>query len=584
MEQISFHGGRRRLILLTFFLVVVLLMWRTVQLQVFNKDFLQRQGDARSVRVVTVPAHRGIILDRYGSPLAVSTPVDSVWANPREVSASPDQWRRLSRALRIPERQLRRRIQEHSQREFVYLKRHIPPSLGREIAGFGLPGVSLLREYRRYYPTGEIAAHVLGFTNIDDRGQEGIELAFDEWLRGVPGKKRVIKDRLGRVVEDVANISMPVAGRTLNLSLDRRLQYLAYRALKAAVLKQNATAGSVVVVDARTGEILAMVNQPSFNPNRHRKGHGGRFRNRAVTDLLEPGSTIKPFTIAAALESGQFSPDTMLDTTPGVMRVGRYTVRDTHNHGLIDLTTVIQKSSNIGAAKVALALPSDVLWNMYRGVGFGSSSGSEFPGEALGHLAEPWRWHRIEQATLAFGYGISVTSLQLARAYMVLANDGILKPVTFEHLDKRPAGKRVMSAKTARTVCAMLEKVVDRDGTGELARVPGYRVAGKTGTVHKTGASGYLEDHYFSVFAGMAPMSDPRLIVTVVIDDPQNGHYYAGQVAAPVFAEIMQGTLRLLDVMPDALQPDPSDGESNKRAQLKIEPLAGLRTNTGDVL
>ena len=547
---------RRLFVLLLFACVMLLLMWRAVQLQVLNRDFLQQQGDARSVRIVTDPAHRGMITDRYDNPLAISTPVDSVWADPRDFSATAEQWRQLAHLLKLPEKALKRRLLNHRQREFIYLKRHVRPLLARKVISLGLPGLSLLREYRRYYPAGEIAAHVVGFTNVDDTGQEGMELAFDDWLRGTPGKKRVIKDRLGNIVESIANINMPIAGHPLRLSMDRRLQYLAYRALKAAVLKHGAVSGSALIIDARSGEVLAMVNQPSFNPNRGKKRRGGWYRNRAVTDLLEPGSTIKPFTIAAALEGGQFHPHTMIDTTPGIMRVGRYTVRDVHNYGLIDLTTVIQKSSNVGASKVALSLPAAQLSKMFSEVGFGTSTGSEFPGEAFGRLRDPTRWHKIEQATLAFGYGLAVTPLQLARAYMILANEGIKKPVTFRYMTEAVAGERVMSAETAQAVCTMLEKVVSKNGTGHRARVPGYRVGGKTGTIRKSGVGGYLEDRYLAVFAGMAPMSHPRLVVVVVVDEPRHGKYYGGQVAAPVFAEIMQGALRLLDVTPDDLRSD----------------------------
>ncbi|KAF0191590.1 MAG: cell division protein FtsI (penicillin-binding protein 3) [Gammaproteobacteria bacterium] len=549
----NISAARPRFVLAIFVLVMAALMWRVVDLQLLSKSFLQQQGDARYLRVVTVPASRGTITDRYGEPLAVSTPVDSVWANPRELMAARDRWKELARGLDIPYKRFEALVERHQQREFVYLRRRVHPGLAGKVMALQIPGVSLQREFRRYYPAGEVTAHVLGFTNVDDAGQEGLELAYDHWLLGEPGTKRVIKDRLGRIVENVENIRAPVHGRNLMLSIDRRLQYLAYRELKAAVRKHKAKSGSVVVLDARTGEVLAMANQPAYNPNNRGSLRGDYYRNRAVTDVFEPGSTIKPFTIGVALASGKYSASTVLNTSPGYMRVGRNTIRDIHNYGSIDVTTVIQKSSNVGTSKIALSLEPEKLWEMFSGVGFGVATGTGFPGEASGVLPGHWRWHSIDQATIAFGYGLSVTPLQLARAYMVLAADGELRPVTFEYQPTVSEGIPVMTPEVARQVRTMLETVVNDGGTGQLARVAGYRTAGKTGTVRKSGVSGYQEDRYTSMFAGMVPATNPRLVMVVTIDEPSAGDYYGGVIAAPVFASVMAGALRLLDSAPDDL-------------------------------
>ena len=545
------HPARPALILAGLAAVAGVLCWRALDLQVLDRAFLKAQGDARHMRVVRIAAHRGMITDRNGQPLAISTPVDSVWANPRELEADPAQWRRLAALLEMDPAQLRQRVARRAGREFVYLKRHVNPDRAQEVMALGIPGVSLQREYRRYYPAGEVAAHVVGFTNVDDQGQEGIELAYEKWLQGRPGSKRVLRDRLGHIVEDVESIRESVPGRDLRLSLDLRLQYLAYRELKTAVHLHRARAASAVVLDARSGEILAMVNQPSYNPNDRRHLRSDRFRNRAVTDVFEPGSTVKPFTIAAALEAGRFRPDSRIDTAPGYFRVGRNTIRDAANYGTIDLATVIQKSSNVGAGKIALALAPEQLWGMFSRVGFGALTGSGFPGEAGGVLGDYWRWHDIDRATLAFGYGVSVTALQLAQAYGVLADGGRLHEASFVPLTEAPETRQAMQPATARRVLAMMEKVVNRHGTGYLARVNGYRVAGKTGTVQKTGRDGYSDERYLALFAGVAPASDPRLVMVVVIDEPGDGEYYGGRVAAPVFARVMTGALRLLGIPPD---------------------------------
>ena len=539
--------------------VTLLLMGRAVDLHVLNKDFLQQQGDARYLRVVPVPAHRGMITDRYGEPLAISTPVASVWANPQELQLHPEQWGVLATVLQLDVKDIAEQIKQRHDKEFVYLKRHVTPDVVQRLQALNIPGVDFLGEYRRYYPAAEVTAHLLGFTNIDDQGQEGLELAFDDVLKGTPGANRVIKDRLGRVVETVERVSEPSPGHDVVLSIDRRIQYLAYRELKAAVVNHQASSGSAVVMDAKTGEVLAMVNQPAFNPNNRKEVQGmDSVRNRALTDVFEPGSTIKPFTVAAVLEAGIYKPNTLIDTSPGIFRVGSKIIHDVHNYGQIDVATVIQKSSNVGASKLALSIQPRQLWDVLAGVGFGFGSGSGFPGESPGNLSDYSGWHKIENATMSFGYGLSVTALQLARAYAVFANDGYLPPVsllrTVHGVEKNAqTSQRIFSARTAREVKAMLEMVVQDGGTGTKAQVPGYRIAGKTGTVKKIGANGYEDGAYISVFAGMAPASNPRLVMVVMIDDPQSKEYYGGLVAAPVFSKVMAGTLRLLDVPPDDL-------------------------------
>lgn len=525
--------------------------WRALDLQVMDRDFLQDQGDARHLRVHTISAHRGMITDRHGEPLAISTPVDSVWVNPRELQAAQDQWPLLARTLGMSERELEQRLRERADKGFMYLKRHIDPDLAARVTALGIPGVFLQREYRRYYPEGEVAAHVVGITDIDDVGREGMELAWDHYLRGKPGSKWVLRDRFGRVVEDVAAIEEAVPGRDLALSIDRRLQYLAYRELKAAVHEHRAESASAVILDVRTGEVLAMVNQPSYNPNNRASIRPGSTRNRAVTDVFEPGSTVKPFTVAAALEEGLYRPDSTIDTRPGQFRVGRSMVRDASNYGVIDLTTVIQKSSNVGAVKVALSMPAQRLWSLYSAVGFGSPAGAGFPGEVAGTLPHYSRWREVEHATMSFGYGLSVTPLQLALAYTVLGDEGRLKPVSFVPADRPAEVRRVLQPRTAREVLAMMETVVSSRGTGAMAQVSGYRVAGKTGTVQMAGEHGYDSGDYVAMFAGVAPASDPRLAMVVVVTRPRGEEYYGGQVAAPVFSRVMSGALRMLGIAPD---------------------------------
>lgn len=553
IKQSPVYTIRRWLLLGLYMFGMSVLIWRALDLQILNQEFLQEHGDARALRVVDIPAHRGMIIDRNGEPLAISTPVNSIWATPRKVLMSEMDLSPLAGYLDLSVDELNILLKDRVGREFVYLKRHIDPVQAEKVMDLNIPGVSLQQEFRRYYPLGEVTAHIIGFTNIDDIGQEGLELAYDEWLRGTIGSKRVLKDRLGRIVENIESIKTPKPGKTLELSIDRRIQYLAYRELKSAVNLHHARAGSLVMLDAKTGEIMAMVGQPSYNPNNRTDLRSEYFRNRAVTDVFEPGSTLKPFTIAAALGSGNYSPVTTIDTRPGYIKVGDHVIRDIHNYGVIDVATVIKKSSNVGATKIALSLEPSKLWDIFSSVGLGQTTGSGFPGETAGHLNAYNNWSEVELATISFGYGLSVTALQLAQAYMVLATGGTMLPLSFHKITEPVAGRRVISMEIAGQIRAMLEAVVQKEGTGQQAAVTGYRVAGKTGTVHKSVAGGYSEDRYLSLFAGIAPAADPRLVMVVVIDEPQGDQYYGGQVAAPVFSRVMSGALRLLDVPPDDL-------------------------------
>jgi len=545
--------GRVTVVGIFFALVASSLLARAVQLQVLNKDFLNQQADTRHLRTEKISAHRGTITDRNGEPLAMSTPVDSIWANPKELAPAVDSVPKLARILGIEPQQLMRRITRSMDKEFLYLKRHVSPEQAQEVLAINLPGVNVQREYRRYYPAGEVAGHLVGFTDIDDEGQEGLELAFNHWLAGESGAKRVLKDRLGRSVENVESIRPPHHGKDLRTSIDLRIQYLAYRTLKAAIQSYSAESGSVVMLDIHTGEVLAIVNQPTYNPNDRSQYSAERYRNRAITDIFEPGSSVKPLIVAAALESGQYHPSSIVDTAPGFVVVGPKRIEDSRNLGRISLTTVLARSSNVGVTKLAMSLEPDQLWSTMTQFGFGSLTSSGFPGESAGLLTHYDHWRPISQATLAYGYGVSVTPLQLAQAYSVLGSDGFLKPVSLVALDSPSAGDQILSTESAAAVRRMLEEVVRPGGTGTKAAVTGYRIAGKTGTAWKFSAGGYSEDKYISIFAGLAPASDPRLAVVVVIDEPNGKLYYGSDVAAPVFADIMSESLRLLAVPPDAL-------------------------------
>lgn len=545
--------GRVSLVVAFFVLAAASLLARAVQLQVLNKDFLNEQADTRHLRTEKISAHRGSITDRNGEPLAISTPVDSVWANPKELASAVDRVPELARSLKVDPELLMRRITRSMDRNFLYLKRHINPEQAARVIALELPGVNVLREYRRYYPAGEVVGHLVGFTSVDDDGQEGLELAFNHWLSGESGSKRVLKDRLGRSVENVASIRPPRHGKDLRASIDLRLQYLAYRTLKGAIQQHKAESGSIVILDVKTGEVLAMVNQPTYNPNDRAQFSAERYRNRAITDIFEPGSSIKPLVVAAALESGRYRPDSMVDTSPGYVVVGPKKIEDPRDLGRISLTTVLVRSSNVAATKVAMSLAPDQLWNTMTRFGLGSLTSSGFPGESAGLLTHYNDWRQISQATLGYGYGVSVTPLQLAQAYSALGSDGELRPVSLVRLEKPGKGDSILSPDTAAAVRSMMEAVVQPGGTGAEAGVSGYRIAGKTGTSWKFAAGGYSEDKYFSVFAGLAPASDPRLATVVVIDEPTGDLYYGGEVAAPVFADVMTESLRLLAVPPDAL-------------------------------
>jgi cell division protein FtsI (penicillin-binding protein 3) len=553
MERASRSGYPWRTALVLGFFVVALgaVTLRALYLQVFNAEYLQSQGTQRHSRVLKDNSHRGMILDRSGAPLAISTPVDSIWAHPAMLAEAPKRWPELARLIELTPRELARLIEKHENREFMYLKRHVAPELAERVMALDIAGVALQREYRRYYPLGPVAAHIVGFTNVDDQGQEGVELAYDSWLRAVPGQKRVLKDLHGNSVELVESVVLAEPGKDLTLSIDRRLQYLAYRELKAAVEQHHARAGSAVVLDARSGEVLALVNEPDFNPNHRGNLRSQVFRNRAVTDLFEPGSTLKPFTAALALETGRFHARSVIDTSPGTFTIGPKTIRDVHAYGALTVAGVIEKSSNVGAAKIALALDKKRMWEFLRQLGFGQETGVRLPAEANGLLNAPSRWVPIDQATIAYGYGVSVTPLQLARAYAVLANGGVVTPVSLLKSESVVTGARVLSDATTRELRGMLELAVGAQGTGAAAQVPDYRVAGKTGTVRKLVNGGYGEERYVGWFAGFAPASDPRLVMVVAIDEPR-GVYFGGQVAAPVFGRVMAGALRLLDVAPDA--------------------------------
>lgn len=551
---IAYHG-RRRFALALVFAVSGVMMWRAVDLQLTDHEILKDRGDATHLRVVEIQANRGMITDRLGQPLAITTPISSVWAVPKQLWRQQSRWSDLANLLGTNPDHLRTLIEPRINREFIYLKRHVTPKVAAQAIALNVKGVALMQESRRYYPTGEVAAHIVGFTNVDDAGQEGIELALDDRLKGRSGAKRVIKDRLGRIIENVESINPARAGGVVRLTIDKRIQYSAYRELKSAVRLHRAKAGSIVILDVKTGEILAMVNQPSFNPNNRNGLKGEYYRNRAVTDVFEPGSTIKPFTIATALESGSFLPSSEVDTRPGIFEVGIDKVRDINNYGVINLINVVVKSSNVGASKVALSMDPEFLWRALDNVGFGTSTFGGLPGESAGRLPDHRNWRQIEHATIAFGYGLSVTALQLARAYAVLGNDGIALPTRIVHSNMAFTGERVFSKETVRQVRRMLTMVV-RTGSGRRAAVPGYSVAGKTGTVHKATAGGYAEDRYVSLFAGLAPADEPHVAAVVTIDEPQRGEHFGGRVAAPIFGSVMSDTLRLLNVPPDEFDAD----------------------------
>ena len=548
--RVKLPAWRSQVVMLMVAVAFVALAARAVWLQVFSQNFLQKQGELRYAKTLELPASRGKIFDRNGVVLASSLPARAVWAIPEHVEATPQQIASLAKLLDTSERELRRKLAEED-RSFVYLKRQVDAAVAERVAALRIPGIHQQREYKRYYPQGETLAHVVGFTNVEDVGQEGVELARNPDLAGRPGSRRVIRDRLGQVIEDVGAVREPHNGRDLALSIDSKIQFLAFDALREAVQANKARAGAAVVLDARTGEVLALANWPTYNPNQRGQLSGAQLRNRAITDTFEPGSTMKPFTIALALELGEVTPGTVIQTAPGRLTIGPNTIGDAHAHGPLTVEQIVQKSSNVGTAKIALGMPAQKMWEMYAELGFGQAPRIGFPGAVAGRVRPYRSWRPIEQATMSYGYGLSVSLLQLARAYTVFANDGELLPLSMFKVDERPAGQRVVAAKTARAVRHMLEMAAGPGGTAPQAQISGYRVAGKTGTAHKRDGGRYV-NKYLASFVGLAPASDPRVIVAVMVDEPSAGKYYGGQVAAPVFARIVGDSLRTLRVPPDA--------------------------------
>ena len=547
----ALRGGRFFIVVVAIILIACVLIGRVTLLQVVDRPFLQSQGDARTLRHEAIPAHRGMITDRNGEPLAISTPVVTLWANPQELPEDPIQRIVLARELGIALDVLEARITRFSDHEFMYLRRHMTPDDAQRVLNLRTPGVYSQQEYKRYYPAGEVAAQIIGVTNVDDQGQEGLELAYQPYLSGHPGQRRIIKDRRGRLVRELGVVKEAQPGGELVLSIDQRLQYMAYRELRSAVLENEADGGVAVMMDAQTGEVLAMANYPSYNPN-NRAGLDPRgLRNQAIVDVFEPGSVIKPLAMAAVLESGQFSPDMVIDTSPGWMRIDEYTIRDIGNNGKLDFSGILTKSSNIGMSKLALQMPDTAIWEKYNQLGLGQVAGTGFPGEASGSLAAPVQWSRSERAALSYGYGLSVSPLQLASAYTAIANDGVRMPPSLLRLPEEPQGIPSIAPDVANELLGLLETSVGADTGGRRARVEGYRVAGKTGTVRKTGATGYSQTAYRSVFAGIAPVSDPRIVTVIMVDYPKAGDIYGGAVAAPIFSSITGNALRLLDVPPD---------------------------------
>jgi cell division protein FtsI (penicillin-binding protein 3) len=551
--RLKLEGWRSRFVLIVVMGMFALLAGRAFYLQGMQNAFLQAKGEARYGRVIEMPASRGTVKDRNGQLLAISTPVESIWTSPEDFEIEEAQVQALAKALAMEAAEVRQKI-ARKDRQFVYLKRQISPDQAAKVMALRIPGIFQQREYRRYYPAGEVMAHVVGFTGIEDAGQEGIELAAQDRLAGKPGSRKVIKDRKGRVVEDVEAMRPPRDGEEVELAIDQRLQFLAHRELKSAVELHRAKGGSLVILDARTGEVLALVNQPDYNPNNRANVTGKQTRNRSVTDLYEPGSTFKPFTIAAALDSGLVKPGTLFQTAPGNMKIGKWTISDSHPNGMLTVAQIIQKSSNVGTAKIQLAMPAERMGTFYRELGFGLVPQTGFPGEARG-LVRPWdKWRPIEQATMSYGMGISVSLLQVARAYTIFTNEGQLLPLSLLKREAQPIGKPLISSGTAHEVTLMMEAAASAGGTAPRAQVPGYRVAGKTGTAHKPENGTYAEHKYVSSFVGFGPVTNPRFIVAVMLDEPAGVKYYGGDVGAPVFASVMGNALRIMSVPPDAPQ------------------------------
>nr|WP_180988146.1 penicillin-binding protein 2 [Pseudomonas asplenii] len=567
---------RFRLMVALLGIMVAAICWRIIDLQVVDRDFLKGQGDARSLRHIPIPAHRGLITDRNGEPLAVSTPVTTLWANAKEMQTAKEKWPALAAALGQDPKALTERLEAQANKEFIYLVRGLTPEQGQSVLDLKVPGVYGIEEFRRFYPAGEVTAHMVGFTDIDDHGREGVELAYDEWLAGVPGKRQVIKDRRGRLIKDVQVTKNAKAGKPLALSIDLRLQYLANRELRNAIIENGAKAGSLVIMDVKTGEILAMVNQPTYNPNNRRNLQPAMMRNRAMIDVFEPGSTMKAISMAAAIETGRWKPSDTVEVYPGSLQIGKYTIKDvSRTEGpVLDLTGILINSSNVGMSKVAFDIGGETIFRLAQKVGLGQDTGLGFPGERVGNLPNYRDWRKAETATLSYGYGISVTAIQLVHAFSALANNGRLAPLTLIKTDKPPQTTQVLPEAVAKTLQGMLTQVIEAPRGVFRAQVPAYHVAGKSGTARKTsvGTKGYAENSYRSLFAGFGPMSDPRYAIVVVIDEPSKAGYFGGLVSAPVFSRVMSGTLRLMNVTPDNL---PTTQQAN------ATPVIPLKANGG---
>ncbi len=540
----------------SFFLVLLLvavcaLVYRAIDLHVFEQAFLAEQGDARTIRFERLEAHRGMITDRHGEPLAVSAPVETVYADPKFLNLSLAEIKRLSIALDVSSSWLSKKIASNKNKRFIYLKRKMSPHEVKNVLSLNLDGIYSQREYKRYYPTGEVASHVLGFTSIDGEGQEGLELAYDEWLTGKAGKKRVLKNRKGRVIKDLGELEEAQAGHDIQLSLDMRIQYLAYRELKAAVETHKARSGSIVVLDISSGDVLAMANQPSYNPNNRSTIDVSHLRNRALTDVFEPGSTMKLATVAAALESKKYSLSSELDTSPGYIRLGKKSIRDHRNYGTLSVLDIVAKSSNVGTSRIALDLSGDVVWDMLYRLGFGQGTGVGFPGESIGQLPDSSSWQPIEVATMSYGYGMNVNALQLAQAFMIYGNGGVKYPLSLIHRNQKVQGEQIIPQGVSESLKAAMKAVVAKGGTGTRADLPLYGVGGKSGTVHTVGKGGYQQSQYQAIFAGVAPADQPEIALVVIINAPAGAEYYGGEVAAPVFSRVVDGAMRLLNVRPD---------------------------------
>lgn len=550
-QSLSYFAGRHYFVLFILLLLFAALIIRAAYLQVYKQEFLLAEGSQRQLRTIETPAYRGTIVDRSGIQLAISTPVDSVWANPQQALLDKAGLKKVSKSLGLNYRSMIKELKQRASKEFVYLKRRVEPELANKAID-GSSGIFLKREYNRFYPAGEVISHVLGYTDIDNIGSEGLELNYQSWLTAKPGKRQILRTRKGRVVENISQITAARPGKDLQTSIDMRLQYITYRSLAKVIKHHAAKSGSAVLLDAKTGEVLALANYPSYNPNQRKKQTAAGRRNRAITDVFEPGSTIKPFTLAAALDKNLFNSKSRINTAPGYMKVTGYPIRDYRNYGVLDLAGILRKSSNVGASKVALAMEREDLWKAFKKFGFGEPSGVIFPAASSGYISHFLDWKPLDHATMAFGYGVSVSTLQLARSYSIFANQGRLQPVSLLKLDQTQQQSQVMKASTASKIMHMMEQVVGPEGTAKQAVIAGYRVAGKTGTVKKTAAGGgYLDDSYLAIFAGIVPVSNPRLVMAVMVDDPKQNGYYGGQVAAPVFKEVLSHALRLMNISPD---------------------------------